>query len=514
MRQLGAIAVIIRTGVDTAGVRGGPIRRSFVARAPRRAASTLVSPLACVYMTPRTSIETSLDAARTSAYATRRARYSCEVQRFVWGFLLCSGFTTAQPAIGQNGVVNRASLIPPTLAGGALARGAAITIHGVRFGNAPVVALRSGAVTVPLRVLASEPEKIDAVVPENAPLGIAALVVGQSKPFPVEVAASNPGIFARNHSPVGCYVPVYIKVTPVRASNVVTMAIASGSGSCANGPIPLLDARRIGVAVITRANMLRDNLETTNDETIALFSAKDDGPALSPLLLLPPPGSCTAYTSSFQATAVMPDSVASALIAELPGDGLSAGSQLTISRGNERRTVPGDRGSAGYYRARLGTSRPKTRAAYPLFLEPGDLVLSAPGGMDVGAFRVSFEATAPFEWLGRAELTVVDRGRPLPLRWAGQAKDQWTILLATNVDQITTAIGTCLCTAPVNSDHFEIPAALLANIPASMEIRGIPYDQLFVASIPAKTARPIQAPGLGAGAVMSIYAKGRFVQYH
>ncbi len=484
-------------------------------------------------------------------------------------------------------MVNRASLIPPTLAGGALARGAAITIHGVRFGNAPVVLLRNGGVTVPLRVLASEPEKIDAVVPENAPLGAATLVVGQSKPFPVEIAASNPGIFARNNrgwgpgqienakglpnspalpahpgqrvsmrisglgkgvpatvivgnraataaltrdlaatgeqelaftipadAPVGCYVPVYIKVTPVRASNVVTMAIASGSGSCANGPIPLLDARRIGVAVITRANMLRDNLETTNDETIALFSAKDDGPALSPLLLLPPPGSCTAYTSSFQATAVMPDSVASALIAELPGDGLSAGSQLTISRGNERRTVPGDRGSAGYYRARLGTPRPKTRAAYPLFLEPGDLVLSAPGGMDVGAFRVSFEATAPFEWLGRAELTVVDRGRPLPLRWAGQAKDQWTILLATNVDQITTAIGTCLCTAPVNSDHFEIPAALLANIPASMEIRGIPYDQLFVASIPAKTARPIQAPGLGAGAVMSIYAKGRFVQYH
>jgi hypothetical protein len=85
--------------------------------------------------------------------------------------------------------------------------------------------------------------------------------------------------------------------------------------------------------------------------------------------------------------------------------------------------------------------------------------------------------------------------------------------VATNVDQITTAIGTCLCTAPLNTDHFEIPAALLANIPASMEIRGIPYDQLFVASIPAQAVRPIQAPGLGAGGVVGIYANGRFVLY-
>jgi hypothetical protein len=42
---------------------------AFVARAPRRAASTLVSPLAYCFH-PRTSIETSLDAARTNAYAT------------------------------------------------------------------------------------------------------------------------------------------------------------------------------------------------------------------------------------------------------------------------------------------------------------------------------------------------------------------------------------------------------------------------------------------------------------
>jgi hypothetical protein len=86
------------------------------------------------------------------------------------------------------------------------------------------------------------------------------------------------------------------------------------------------------------------------------------------------------------------------------------------------------------------------------------------------------------------------------------------VILATNVGQITTAIGTCLCTAEASSGRFTVPPALLANIPATVDIPGTPYDRLFVAAL-APAATPIAIPGLDGGAAVSIYAEGRFVEY-
>jgi hypothetical protein len=100
------------------------------------------------------------------------------------------------------------------------------------------------------------------------------------------------------------------------------------------------------------------------------------------------------------------------------------------------------------------------------------------------------------------------------VHWRGQSSGHWTILVATNVDQISTAVGTAVCVAPLSATHFQIPAAVLANIPESYETPGgMGYDQLFLASLPAK-ATPISAPGLGAAALFTIYAAGRVVQYH
>jgi uncharacterized protein (TIGR03437 family) len=518
------------------------------------------------------------------------ARYADGVSR-LFGVLLCLPWSglLAQPAIGQNGVVNRASLIPPTLPGGSIARGAAFTIHGVRFGSAAAVSLRSGKVTLPVRVLAVEPEKIEAIMPDAAPLGAGLLVVkaGQSasKPFSMEVAASNPGIFSQNKrgwgpgqienidsngaralnsitnpahpgqrvamritglgrgaaaavvvgnrtvnaqlgrtipqageqeisfaiptdAPMGCFVPVYLKASPIRASNVVTVAVYSGavhssSGQCDPGPIPLLEQKRVGLAVLSRVAMITEDSDSVTDSFGAIFSVKGDGTRLSPLRLLPPPGTCTAYTSSFQGADAFPVSIAAMLMAELGSEGLAAGPRLTVARENHRRDVPADRAAPGYYRAELE----------PRLFEPGEFVLSSVGGMDVGPFRVTVEGPVPFEWTDRNDRESVDRTRPLPLHWRGQASGHWTIILARNVDQITTANATCLCIAPLNATHFEIPAALLANIPDSVDMPGIPYDQLFVASLAAKTT-PLAALGIGGGAVFSLYANGRLVRYY
>ena len=495
-----------------------------------------------------------------------------------WALLCCSPLTLAQPGIGQNGVVNQASQIPTTLPGGSIARGARFTIRGVHFGSAATVSLRKS----PVKVLTVQPELIQAIMPETASVGPATLVVtangSASKPFSIEVADSNPGIFSQNKNgwgpgeidnidslskrtlnspanpaapgqkvamkitglgkgtaaivvvgnrtvnagparltqqsgeqeisfaippdaPLGCYVPVYLQASPARASNVVTMSIRSGSAKCDPGPIPALDAKRIAMIAISRTNMFEHSGNTDKGEARATFAVRDQ--SLSPLLLLPPPGTCTAYTSTLQSTTNPPITASASLYGQLGSEGLAAGAQLTIGRDNRWRIIPWDRNAIGVYRGPV-----------PLRLfNPGKLILSGPGGLDVGAFRVTLNAPAPFEWIDRDRTEAVTRSRALPLHWRGPATAHWTILLATNVDQISTAIGTCLCTAPLNATHFEIPAAMLANIPASSDAPGIPYDQLFIASIPAGSI-PISAPGIGAGVVFTIYSNGRSVQYH
>ncbi len=433
-------------------------------------------------------------------------------------------------------------------------------------------------------MLAVQPERIDAIMPDAAPLGKSAIIVtaggSASKPFSIEIAASNPGIFSQNKSgwgpgeienidslskrtlnsttnpavpgqrvamritglqkgiaaivvvgnrtvnagiarpteqpgdqeisftipadaPPGCYVPVYLEASPIRASNVVTMTIQSRASKCDSGPVPMLDAKRIGMIVVTHTNMYKVGGNVNKGEVTATFTIRDPSLSLSPLLLLPPPGACTAYTSSLQSTASPPITASTSLYGELGTEGLAAGPQLVIGRDNRRRIIPWDRDAVGYYHGQVP----------PRLLTPGKFFLSSPGGIDVAKFRVAAESPAPFEWTDREQTNVVARSHGLPMHWKGQPSGQWTILLATNVDQITTAIGTCLCTAPLNATHFEIPAAMLANIPASYNAPGTPYDQVFIVSMPAK-ATPLTVPGIGAGALFTIYSNGRAVQFH
>jgi hypothetical protein len=310
----------------------------------------------------------------------------------------------------------------------------------------------------------------------------------------------------------GCYVPVYALATSKRASNVVTLAIRTGAGVCDPGPLPLT-ADRIGVAVFARSRMRarKASVDTVSDEALATFTAKTGKPLLSPLLLLPPPGACTAYTSSFQAETILPNSISAAIVAEVDAQGLRAGNPLTLMSSTGKRTIPQDGGTSGYYRAQLGNT--ERRRAGSLFLEPGELTLSGMAASDVGPFTWKTRMAEPFDWTDRGEISSVDRSRSLTVHWRGQGEDRTMLVLATNVDQITTAIGTILCAAPGAAGQFTIPAALLANLPASQDIPGIPYDQLFVVSIAAKPAPAPVPRGLTGAAMVSLYAIGRVVDY-
>jgi uncharacterized protein (TIGR03437 family) len=521
------------------------------------------------------------------------------LRRLLPSLIVAALAARAQPGIGQNGVVNSASRIPPTLAGGAIARGALFTIYGVHFGSAhfPTVTLKSGEREVALPVLKASRERIDARMPSSAPLGKGALTVSadgrSSPPFPMEIAASNPGMFSRNQlgwgpgeiknigatgaqsentfanpahpgqrvtvfvtglgnlpgipiivggqpvkgvsrhaqagrsdgrdeiefsiprgTPEGCHVPVYVLAAPDRASNVVTIAIRSGAGICSSTLVPLFEGGSAATGVVSRTRMRAryENTDKITDEATIVMT-KTDRPFLSPLLLLPPTGSCTAYTSSFQTETVLPNSIGSALVALLQGRGLDAGSQLTFARGSQTRGLRRESAVPGYYHGRLGQAGiGASRRATPLFLEPGDLEISGSGGKDIGPFDVRLDSPEPFEWLNREEVAIIDRSRRLAFRWRDSQRGRVIVILATNVDQISTAIGTCVCVAEAGSGEFSIPAALLANVPRSENISGIPYEQVYVAA--RKTDAPVvKAAGVEAGAIVSLYTIGRFVQF-
>jgi uncharacterized protein (TIGR03437 family) len=485
-----------------------------------------------------------------------------------------------------------ASRIPPTLAGGAIARGALFTIYGVRLGVAGHTTV--SIANTPVTIVSVDPRRIDAWMPQSAPLGKGALVVTvdglASRPFPLDVVASNPGLFSRNgegwgpgriqnlgaagergenstanaarprqlitllatglgeqsgaqvmignrlakagkprptahrgeqeitvpipaDAPAGCFVPVYLLAAPSRASNVVTLSIRAGSGPCDPGPVPMFSSANIGLAAISRTQMksrVSNAVDSVADDARISFNAAGSEPVLSPLRLLPPPGTCTAYTSSFQADTELSTSISSILGPE--GRGLNAGAALTLSRGESSRRIAEGFGNAGSYRLHLGSTGIHDRRARPLFLEPGEYVLEGRGGKDVGPLRVAFSVPPPFEWTDREQTSVVDRGRGVTLHWRGVPRGQTVLLIARNVDQITTAIGMCLCVPPASAGQFEIPPALLANVPVSRDLPGVPYDELVMGIVPYK-AVPFSAAGLQGGFVVTVYANGRIVSY-
>lgn len=112
----------------------------------------------------------------------------------------------APPAIEQWGISNAASRMPLQLPAGGVARGALVRIRGWRLGPAEpasvAVRIRRGETRVEARTLAVGENEIEALVPQDAPLGSALLQVvrngNASLEWPIAIVASSFGAFARN----------------------------------------------------------------------------------------------------------------------------------------------------------------------------------------------------------------------------------------------------------------------------------------------------------------------------
>lgn len=517
--------------------------------------------------------------------------------RLLVGFVctaLCS-IHAQPPAIGQNGVVNSASLIPPTLPGGALARGARFIIQGVRLaGTEPTsVSLSQGSTSLNARILSSTVLKIEAIIPQDAPLGPSEIRVHRgsetSLPFPVEILNASPGLYSRNGSgwgpgrienlgenkgdnsiehpaqlsepiaiqatgatsvvpdafvgskeakvlrierspepgkevivieiprtaPEGCFVPVYVRRREPDAapSNIVTVSIRRGAGVCRmprEFPVPLLDSRTEGMIVLSRASGLSEkgNSTWTNDDAIAAFAQRDGAVPNAPLLLTPPVGTCTVYTGSSQSPFQMPLTITDGLLSDLGGKGLDAGSALTLTSGADMRVVPRTPAATGFYRAPLGEAGSRHR---PLFLNSASVAVRSPGGSDVGPFNLTLPIAPPFDWTNRAAISEVDRRRPLTLTWTPSGRDQVKLIVAMNVDLLTTSRAMCYCLANSRAGKFTIDPDFLANFPITRDIPGQPLNQLMITAPTLDASRSV--PGVAHLQSMSLFTSVRIVRY-
>jgi uncharacterized protein (TIGR03437 family) len=178
--------------------------------------------------------------------------YYPQLAKLFAGFLVLAVLLFAQPPappyIDQGGIVNAASRMPPTLPGGAIARGALFTISGLRLSlpqkqdfTAVTITVTKGEASVRASIRYLSETRILAQMPLDAPLGPAKLMLRYgtqtSAPFSLNVVARSPGIFDAHFLRDAFELPPGLREIPkLHATRGETIAIlGSGSGGISSG---------------------------------------------------------------------------------------------------------------------------------------------------------------------------------------------------------------------------------------------------------------------------------------
>ena len=268
-------------------------------------------------------------------------------------------------------------------------------------------------------------------------------------------------------APLGCFVPISVRVRGVVYSNVEPISISAGGSRCqAAGALIVLDeGQRAG-----RISLSREvNDAEVNDmvEGIFLEAARALPPAA-----LPAPGACLLLFGPRVSTVIL----------------LDAGPQLSISG-------PGGPVSV----AQQGRVYRALAPPGPLLLGPGSYSVSGPGGADVGSFSASIEVSEPPEWdLGEAA-TRITRNRGVAVTWqrpAGPSRNEaetWITLTAGGSEILE-------CAAAAERGLLNVPGAFLANLPpSSRRPRGT--EEFRFSSLWRPPDARFSADGLDSGAV-------------
>ena len=124
--------------------------------------------------------------------------------------LACGSLLAQGPDIGRNGVFNAAAATPLVLSREEIARGALVTVTGVRFGSTVAgasIRLAGAWGDMPLTVVSVAPTRIEARIPLAVPPGAASLTITvagkKSRAVPVHVVGSQFGLFGANGNGAG-----------------------------------------------------------------------------------------------------------------------------------------------------------------------------------------------------------------------------------------------------------------------------------------------------------------------
>ena len=282
-------------------------------------------------------------------------------------------------------------------------------------------------------------------------------------------------------SPLGCFVPVSVRVRGVVYSNVEAISISADGSECEEARDPGTPVVGQGIAQVVGQSSLsrRVNNGEVNDLVEGIFYQAPGG---SPLAVAPAPGTCL-------------------LLLESPpsrGNLLDAGPQLPVSGPTGGVLAVRQDGS---YRAQAPPG--------PLFLGPGSYSVSGPGGTDIGAFTASIEVPDPSQWdLGESSDRIT-RNRGFTVTWqepAGPAREAVEISIALSAGSPESVV----CSAPAEGSVLMVPASILTNLPQS-DRRPRGTEEFRFASLWRPPDARFSASGLDDGFVEYRHTEGAIV---
>ena len=295
-----------------------------------------------------------------------------------------------------------------------------------------------------------------------------------------------------SRAPDGCWTPLWIESADGSASNFATLRIADRDGICHQPdgwPLnPVAAGQRAAIVIGAR---IQGSLEVRKGQpqeftfdSAAAFLQRAGAGQTSPFQILPPAGTCTAYTGTFSLLTASVDPTASSAASLI-----DLGPALTI--GDGRHSVNILSKGNGLYSAALGGTIPVMWApGTPLFFAPGNYAVRS------GDARFDVPLTVPsvFNWVNRGDVKEIDRSSGVFVRWAGVGADRQMLIAAFSVHPDTSAMGTTLCVAPPGATGMQIPPDALKNLPPTDRPTPVPIRGLILASIPrsseaAKTSK-------------------------
>ena len=279
------------------------------------------------------------------------------------------------------------------------------------------------------------------------------------------------------NSPLGCFVPVSVRVRGVVYSNVEAISISADGSGCQDGrdPVTPEEGQRIGQISLSR---MVNNGEV-NDLVEGVFH---QAPRSLPFDVAPVPGTCL-------------------LLLESPasrGNPLDAGPQLSIS---------GPAGGVlavqqdGYYRAQAPPG--------PLFLGPGSYSSSGPGGGDIGSFTASIEVPEPPEWDLGESADRITRNRGFTITWQGLAGPSRNEA-ETSITLTAGSPERLVCSAPAEGSALTVPPSFLTNLPQS-DRRPRGTEEFRFSSLWRPPDARFSAAGLDGGFVQYRHAESTIV---